>query len=238
MRAGGSVSLPDATGLEALEQVLATAPHAAVIVLTGLDDAHVGLAAVTAGAQDYLVKQDVDARLLTRAIRYAIERKRADLAQRSLVKAELLAQENDRLERGLLPVPVLTTGELVHEARYLPGRERTLLAGDFYDTVQSPDGSVHAVVGDVCGHGPDEAALGVALRIAWRTLVLAGHAGNELLRTLDSVLRLERKLAEGSAGRGRRGRRPADPGGVRAQQGQEQPARGERRRAGHGLPAR
>ncbi|WP_245647074.1 PP2C family protein-serine/threonine phosphatase [Microtetraspora niveoalba] len=190
------LSLPDATGLEALRRVLAAAPDAAVIVLTGLDDAHVGLAAVTAGAQDYLVKQNVDARLLTRAIRYAIERRRADLAQRGLVEAELLARENDRLERGLLPVPVLTTDELVHEARYLPGRERTLLAGDFYDTVQAQDGSVHVVVGDVCGHGPDEAALGVALRIAWRTLVLAGHAGNELLRTLDDVLRLERKLPE------------------------------------------
>ncbi|SNT56368.1 Serine phosphatase RsbU, regulator of sigma subunit [Streptosporangium subroseum] len=190
------LSLPDASGLEALEQVLAMAPHAAVLVLTGLNDTHVGAAAVAAGAQDFLVKQDVEARLLARAIRYSIERKRADLAQRRLVEAELLTKENSRLERGLLPVPLLAPGTLDHQARYLPGRRRALLAGDFWDTVQTPDGSVHVVVGDVCGHGPDEAALGVALRIAWRTLVLAGHTGNDLLRTLDSVLRLERKSAE------------------------------------------
>ncbi|MDP9849038.1 PP2C family protein-serine/threonine phosphatase [Streptosporangium lutulentum] len=190
------LSLPDATGLEALEQVLSMAPHAAVLVLTGLNDTHVGAAAVAAGAQDFLVKQDVEARLLARAIRYSIERKRADLAQRRLVEAELLTKENSRLERGLLPIPVLAPGSLDHQARYLPGRRRALLAGDFWDTVQTADGAVHVVVGDVCGHGPDEAALGVALRIAWRTLVLSGHTGNDLLRTLDSVLRLERKSAE------------------------------------------
>ncbi|MBB5133990.1 serine phosphatase RsbU (regulator of sigma subunit) [Thermocatellispora tengchongensis] len=190
------LSLPDATGLEALEQVLDLAPYAAVLVLTGLDDAHVGAAAVAAGAQDYLVKQDVDARLLGRAVRYALERKRADLAQRRLMQAELTAQENARLEHGLLPVALLHTRDLEHHPRYLPGREAALLAGDFYDTVERPDGSVHLVVGDVCGHGPDEAALGVALRIAWRTLVLAGHEGNDLLHTLDRMLRHERKSAE------------------------------------------
>ncbi|GIH77358.1 PP2C family protein-serine/threonine phosphatase [Planobispora longispora] len=190
------LSLPDASGLEALEQVLAMAPHAAVLVLTGLNDSHVGVEAVSAGAQDFLVKQDIDARLLIRAVRYAMERKRADLAQRKLVEVELTTKENSRLERGLLPVPLLEAGVLHHEARYLPGRQRTLLAGDFWDTVQSADGAVHVVVGDVCGHGPDEAALGVALRIAWRTLVLAGHTGNDVLRTLDSVLRVERKSSE------------------------------------------
>lgn len=143
------LSLPDATGLEALEQVLSMAPHAAVIVLTGLNDTHVGTEAVAAGAQDFLVKQDVEARLLVRAVRYSMERKRADLAQRRLVEAELLTKENSRLERGLLPVPLLETDELEHQARYLPGRRRALLAGDFWDTVQSPDGAVHVVVGDV-----------------------------------------------------------------------------------------
>ncbi|WP_214327674.1 PP2C family protein-serine/threonine phosphatase [Nonomuraea sediminis] len=190
------LSLPDASGLEALEEVLRLAPHAAVLVLTGLRDLHMGVAAVQAGAQDYLVKQDVDARLLARAIRYAMERKRADLAQLRLVEAELTAKENARLESGLLPVPLLHTGALEHITRYLPGSQSTLLAGDFYDTVQTPDGSVHIVVGDVCGHGPQEAALGVALRIAWRTLVLAGQTGDLLLHTLDALLRVERKAPE------------------------------------------
>ncbi|MFG1617659.1 PP2C family protein-serine/threonine phosphatase [Nonomuraea wenchangensis] len=189
------LSLPDATRLEALEEVLAMAPHAAVLVLTGLRDAHVGVAAVSAGAQDYLVKQDIDAPLLTRAIRYAMERKRADQTQLRLVQTELIAKENARTQRGLLPSPLIASDAIEHLTRYLPGSGGTL-AGDFLDAVQTPDGAFHVVVGDVCGHGPDEAALGVALRIAWRTLVLAGQTGDTLLRTLDTLLRAERKAPE------------------------------------------
>ncbi|MFC0038420.1 SpoIIE family protein phosphatase [Actinomadura rayongensis] len=186
------LSLPDASGLEVLRQVLKAAPDIAVLVLTGLADAHVGVAAVGAGAQDYLVKQDVDGPLLSRAIRYAIERKRADESERQLVEARILGRENARLERGLLPVPILDEPGIGHHARYRPGRDRALLGGDFYDTVQMADGTVHGVIGDVSGHGADEASLGVRLRMAWRTLVLAGHTGSPLLRTLDAVLCHER----------------------------------------------
>ncbi|WP_067490572.1 PP2C family protein-serine/threonine phosphatase [Actinomadura hibisca] len=186
------LSLPDARGLDALRQVLNAAPHTAVLVLTGLTDTHVGVEAVAAGAQDYLIKQDVDGALLSRAIRYAIERKRADESERQLVEARVVSRENARLERGLLPVPILADPGLGHDARYRPGRDMALLGGDFYDTVQTDDGTVHVVIGDVCGHGADEASLGVRLRMAWRTLVLAGHTGERLLHTLDTVLTHER----------------------------------------------
>jgi serine phosphatase RsbU (regulator of sigma subunit) len=186
------LSLPDGNGLEMLREVLTMAPRAAVLVLTGLRDAHVGVSAVAAGAQDYLVKQEVDAPLLQRAIRYAIERKRADESERELVEARILGRENVRLERGLLPVPLIDDDRLRHHTRYQPGRQRALLGGDFYDTVQTPDGAVHLVIGDVSGHGADEASLGVRLRMAWRTLVLAGQTGEPLLCTLDRVLSVER----------------------------------------------
>lgn len=186
------LSLPDAEGLDLLRHVLLMAPHAAVLVLTGRNDAAVGVAAVAAGAEDYLVKQEVDGPLLARAIRYAIERKRADESERQLIEAELRSEENARLELGLLPVPLIEDPALTHHTRYRPGSERALLGGDFYDTVQTSDGSVHLMIGDVCGHGPDEASLGVRLRMAWRTLVLAGLTGSAMLGTLDEVLDCER----------------------------------------------
>jgi serine phosphatase RsbU (regulator of sigma subunit) len=190
------LSLPDADGLDMLREVLRLTPRAAVLVLTGLSDAQVGVAAVGAGAQDYLVKQEVDPPLLARAVRYALERKRADESERELVEARLLSRENTRLARGLLPVPQLEDTALRHHTRYRPGRRRALLGGDFYDTVQTLDGAVHLMIGDVSGHGPDEASLGVRLRMAWRTLVLAGLTGEELLTTLDRVLTLERWTEE------------------------------------------
>ncbi|MFJ6661735.1 SpoIIE family protein phosphatase [Streptomyces sp. NPDC091377] len=178
--------------LAVLHHVLALAPRHAVIALTASGDSERGTEAVRVGAQDYLFRDELDSRLLSRAIRYAVERKRSDTAERRLAEGRMRAQENARLERGLLPTPLLDGSSLRFAARYRPGRSRALLGGDFYDTVRTPDGTVHAMIGDVCGHGPDEAALGVELRIAWRALTLAGLCGDELLGTLQQVLEHER----------------------------------------------
>ncbi|MFJ4920882.1 PP2C family protein-serine/threonine phosphatase [Streptomyces sp. NPDC088725] len=186
----------DLDELTPLKRVLRLAPRHAVLALAAEGDAARAAAAVRVGAQDYLFRDELDGRLLSRAIRYAVERKRADVAQRQLTESRLLAKENARLERGLLPTPLLQGSDLRFAARYRPGRSRALLGGDFYDTVRTPDGTVHAMIGDVCGHGPDEAALGVELRIAWRALTLAGLCGDQLLHTLQQVLEHERESEE------------------------------------------
>lgn len=190
-------ALPDGAderrnGLDTLRSVLRIAPDTAVVVLTDGTDPEHAAEAVRIGAQDHLSTDELDGSHLTRAIRYAVERKRADIAQRQLTETRLRAQENSRLERGLLPTPLLEGAGLSFASRYRPGRRRALLGGDFYDTVRTPDGTVHAMIGDVCGHGPDAAALGVELRIAWRALTMAGLSGEPLLRTLHEVLENER----------------------------------------------
>jgi serine phosphatase RsbU (regulator of sigma subunit) len=190
------LGLPDADGLAALHRLREAAPDVPMLVLTGHSDTARGLEAVAAGAQDYLVKGRVDGELLARSIRYAIERQRAEVVQAQLRAANLTAEENARLERGLLPRPLVADAAVSVDTGYRPGRERALLGGDFYDVVQAPDGMLHAVIGDVCGHDSDAAALGVCLRIAWRTLVLGGHATDELLGTLEQVLVNERLADE------------------------------------------
>ncbi|WP_307867822.1 PP2C family protein-serine/threonine phosphatase [Umezawaea beigongshangensis] len=186
------LGLPDASGLDGLRKLLAHSSPAAIIVLTGLTDERQGVEAVAAGAQDYLVKGQVDGALLFRGIRYAIERRRAEDAQHQLREEKLHAQEKTRLERGLLPSPLLHGDDLALEVRYRPGGSRMLLGGDFYDAVRTPDGSVQVIIGDICGHGPDEAALGIYLRIAWRALVLAQQEPAKVLGTLHQILMHER----------------------------------------------
>jgi serine phosphatase RsbU (regulator of sigma subunit) len=186
------LALPDAFGFSGLDAVLEAAPGAAVIVLTGLTDEERGLEAAARGAQDYLNKGQVEPQLLARAIRYALERKRAEETARRLAASELRAAENTRLERGLLPRPLLHGDAIAVTARYRPGRRRALLGGDFYDVVECTDGVLFAMIGDVCGHGPDEAALGVCLRIAWRALVLAGTPVDRIFPLLGEVLCHER----------------------------------------------
>lgn len=187
------LNLPDANGIDALHRLAKFDATIPILVLTGLHDEHFGVSAVASGAQDYLVKGRVDSEILLRAVLYAIERKRTELTAVALHASDLRAQENARLERGLLPSPLLLDEpgvEIVTQS--LPSRQDALIGGDFYDVVQTPDRTVHVMIGDVAGHGPDAAALGVALRIGWRALTFAGLRGNERMRQLDRILTTER----------------------------------------------
>ncbi|WP_121162457.1 PP2C family protein-serine/threonine phosphatase [Micromonospora pisi] len=190
------LGLPDAEGLDGLRQVLAMSTGAAVCVLTGRQDERLGVDAVAEGAQDYLVKGQVDGVLLTRALRYAVERKRADENARRLREIELRQAESARLERGLLPQPLMDTDQVAVHTFYRPGRHAALIGGDFYDVVQTTPDRVDLIIGDVCGHGVDEAALGVELRVAWRALVLARVPDDEVLPALEQVLMSERRARE------------------------------------------
>jgi serine phosphatase RsbU (regulator of sigma subunit) len=184
------LGLPDADGLGALHGLVSAAIGTPIIVLTGRND-RTGVDAVAAGAQDYLVKDDITPELLDRSIRYAVERARAQATELALREEQMLSAENSRLERGLLPRPLLRDRTVECATYYQPGRNLAVLGGDFFDVVQTPDGRVRAVVGDVMGHGPDEAALGVHLRVAWRTLVLHGAPDETILTSMSRLLSAE-----------------------------------------------
>ena len=69
------LGLPDAQGLEAVRRACAVASRVPLVVLTGLDDESLATRALQEGAQDYLIKGQIETRGLLRALRYAIERK-------------------------------------------------------------------------------------------------------------------------------------------------------------------
>ena len=129
------LNLPDATGVEAVTSLQAAAPEIPIVVLTGLDDEELALAAMHAGAQDYLVKARADVELITRSIRYAMERARSERHRAALqhehsarVEAEAMAGTIARLERLTeAALANLSIDELLHE---LLGHVCELIGGD------------------------------------------------------------------------------------------------------------
>jgi sigma-B regulation protein RsbU (phosphoserine phosphatase) len=98
------LSLPDSQGLESVSQVRARSPHVPIVVLTGLDDEAMGLKAVREGAQDYLIKGNLDGALLKRAMRYAIERRRFSEERERLYRELQEAMVRIKVLQGILPI--------------------------------------------------------------------------------------------------------------------------------------
>jgi len=73
------LTLPDGQGLEPLIQVREAAPDVPIVILSDMEGEAPAAMAVQHGAQDYLIKGRLDTRLLTHAVRYAVERKRAEV---------------------------------------------------------------------------------------------------------------------------------------------------------------
>ncbi len=85
------LSLPDSLGIDTFSAMFERAPQVPIIVLTGTDDEVLALNAVKTGAQDYLIKGQVDRHVLLRAMRYAMERKEAERALRESEERYALA---------------------------------------------------------------------------------------------------------------------------------------------------
>jgi PAS domain S-box-containing protein len=90
------LGLPDAEGLGAVRRARAAAPRVPLVVLTGLDDESLAVQALQEGAQDYLVKGQIESRGLLRALRYAIERK--NMEEALFVEKERLRLQSAALE--------------------------------------------------------------------------------------------------------------------------------------------
>ncbi len=90
-------------------------------------------------------------------------------------------------ERALAPAPVAPDGfEAV--SRYRPAESKMELGGDFLEAVALADGRLAVLVGDVCGHGPREAAFGAALRAGWKSIALGGkHDPTDWVEALDAA---------------------------------------------------
>ena len=135
------LTLPDSQGEETFERALAAAPDMPIIVMTGIDDTGLALKAVGDGAQDYLVKRQVDTPLLVRSIRYAIERKHFEEQKR--VSEERYALAVDGANDGVWDWD-LSTDEIYFSTRWksligFQGQELTGGVEEWFDRVHPDD---------------------------------------------------------------------------------------------------
>jgi CheY-like chemotaxis protein len=98
------LTLPDSKGLHTVESIIDRFKMVPVVVLTGISDAEMGLAAVRGGAQDYLVKNEITSALLLRSLQYAIERLRIVREKEQLIADLQDAMAQIKTLSGLLPI--------------------------------------------------------------------------------------------------------------------------------------
>jgi len=162
------LELPDSPAAETFCRLQAAAPDVAVVVLTGTVDEAFALGTVHGGAQDYLLKTEINGPALARAIRHARERHRlqSELRRANAQMWRELAMARE-VQRALLPPAefVFPAGAapgarvLQFQCRYQP---TAVLGGDFFDVWTVADGQAGVFICDVTGHGV-QAALVTAL---------------------------------------------------------------------------
>ena len=98
------LGLPDSQGMDTVKALVSAARRIPIVVMTGLADHEVGLEAVNAGAQDYLIKGQVTGEMLVRSIRYAIERKRIENEKEQVIAELQEALAKVKLLSGFIPI--------------------------------------------------------------------------------------------------------------------------------------
>jgi signal transduction histidine kinase/CheY-like chemotaxis protein len=115
------LSLPDARGLDTIGRVHSQAPGVPIVVLTGLNNEEAAVKAVERGAQDYLIKGHTDGALLTRSLRYAMQRHRAEERLKERNRELLVLRKISETILGSLDLRLVTESIL----------EETMVSGAF-----------------------------------------------------------------------------------------------------------
>ena len=179
------LSLPDSQGLETFFAMHAHAGNVPIVVLSGYNDEQTAIKAVQAGAQDYLVKGQVNDHLLVRSIRYAIERGRRHRAEEQMRDTSEEFRAAQEIQQRLYPSqpPVLAGFDIA--GALFPAKAT---AGDYFDYIPMLDGCLGLVVGDVSSHGMGPALLMSETRACLRTLTQVHSDVGEILTRTNRVL--------------------------------------------------
>jgi diguanylate cyclase (GGDEF)-like protein len=165
------LSLPDSQGLQTVERAQAAAPGVPIVVLSGMDDETIGLNAVRAGAQDYVIKGRMAGEVLLRTLRYAVERQRLQSQILSLALTDILTDLYNR--RGFMTLAAQQLKSL--------GRTREIIF--LYLILVDVDNLKH--LNDTYGHAAGDRALVDTAQILRQTFrgsdIIARLGGDEFV---------------------------------------------------------
>lgn len=175
------LDLPDSRGTDTVRKMIHKVPHVPVLVLTGRDDEEMGIRAVQEGAQDYILKGNLDGGHLTRAIKYAIERQSLVLAlhqsrkQQLHFKDQLLSHVSHELRSPLTCIHQFVTILLDGLAGPLAAEQRECL-----DTILKSANQLRSMINDLLETATIEAG---KLKLEFRCVVM-----NELIKQVGEML--------------------------------------------------
>lgn len=179
------LTLPDSQGLQTFLMMQAHAPETPIVVLTGLDDETTGVKSVQAGAEDFLIKGQVDDHLLVRSIRYAIERSHRHRAEEELKTTQQEVRAARDIQQRLFPLDPPAVAGLDISGGSFPATDA---AGDYFDYIPMAGQRIGIVLGDVSSHGMGPALLMAETRAYLRALAVACDDVGEILTRANRVL--------------------------------------------------
>jgi sigma-B regulation protein RsbU (phosphoserine phosphatase) len=179
------LSLPDSQGLETFFTMHGRAAGVPIVVLSGYNDESIAVRAVQAGAQDYLVKGQVDDNLLVRSIRYAVERTRRHQAEAALRDASEEFRVAREIQQRLFPAAAPQCPGFDIAGAAWPA---SATAGDYFDYIPMLGDCLGVVVGDVSSHGMGPALLMSETRACLRTLAYGLGDVGEILTRANKML--------------------------------------------------
>ena len=176
--------LPDSEGLETFLRVHKMDGRVPVVVLTGLDDRLLAVTAMQEGAEDYLVKSQVDGLGLARSLRYAVERNRRREMEVQLDAANHEFRAARAIQQKLIPtVPQLSSFDIGGMSYCAVGT-----CGDYFDYIRMLGNCVGIVVADVSGHGLGPSLLMATTRAYMRALTRVHTDVGEILTIVNRAL--------------------------------------------------
>ena len=187
------LTLPDASGIESLNRASQIAPETAIVILTGLNDEDLAVKAVQQGAQDYLVKGEVNVLVLERVILYALERNQAKLRigalknelQHALIEIDEELEISASIQRKIIQQKIPDTWKDALTVYYSFAKK---IGGDIFDIIDLPSGETAFIVADGSGHSVHAALISIMFKLALKHQIEGSKSSNELIEKINGEL--------------------------------------------------